>query len=154
MDQALVGAKTIHKIGNALSAFCSCLLLYCLLSTGYRLLLIDTGAGRVLNPQPSLVAFGNQFASSQGPLKMASPMLSVSGMTGVTVERTELKLRSRLEAVTEGAEAVAEFLKRTGVSEELAFGIDMAVREGIANAVIHGNRLDDNKTVAYRYQLA
>lgn len=68
-------------------------------------------------------------------------------MTGVTVEQTELKLPSRLEAVGEGATAVADFLNRTGVSEEAAFGIDMAVREGIANAVIHGNKLDEEKLV-------
>jgi serine/threonine-protein kinase RsbW len=74
-------------------------------------------------------------------------MLSVSGLTGVTEEQTELKLPSRLEAVNEGASAVAEFLSRTGVGEEIAFGIDMAVREGIANAVIHGNKLDEEKFV-------
>ena len=74
-------------------------------------------------------------------------MLRVLGMTGVTVEHTELKLPSRLEAVGEAATAIAEFLNRTGVSEEAAFGIDMAVREGIANAVIHGNKLDEEKLV-------
>jgi serine/threonine-protein kinase RsbW len=78
---------------------------------------------------------------------MASPILSVLGMTGVTVEQTELRLPSRLEAVAEGANAVAEFLNRAGVAEEAAFGIDMAVREGIANAVIHGNKLDEEKFV-------
>ena len=78
---------------------------------------------------------------------MAFPMLSVLGMTGVTVEQTELKLPSRLEAVAEGANAIAEFLTRAGVGEEAAFGIDMAAREGIANAVIHGNKLDEKKLV-------
>lgn len=81
---------------------------------------------------------------------MASPMLSVLGMTGVTVEQTELSLPSRLEAVAEGADAVAEFLNRAGVGEEAAFGIDMAVREGLANAVIHGNRLDEEKIVTIK----
>ena len=74
-------------------------------------------------------------------------MLSLLGMTGVTVEQTELRLPSRLEAVADGANAVAEFLSRVGVGEEAAFGIDMAVREGIANAVIHGNKLDEEKLV-------
>ena len=78
---------------------------------------------------------------------MASPILSVLGTTGVTVEHNELKLRSRLEAVAEGANAIADFLNRAGVSEDAAFGIDMAVREGIANAVIHGNKLDEKKLV-------
>jgi serine/threonine-protein kinase RsbW len=81
---------------------------------------------------------------------MASPMLSVLGMTGVTVEQTELKLPSRLDAVAEGANTVAQFLVRAGVSEEAAFGIDMAVREGIANAVIHGNKLDEAKLVTIK----
>ncbi len=78
---------------------------------------------------------------------MASPMLSVLGMTGVTEEQIELKLPSRLDAVAEGANAVIEFLTRAGVGEEAAFGIDMAVREGIANAVLHGNKLDEDKLV-------
>ena len=45
------------------------------------------------------------------------------------------------------ATAIAEFLSRTGIGEEAAFGIDMAVREGIANAIIHGNKLDETKFV-------
>jgi serine/threonine-protein kinase RsbW len=81
---------------------------------------------------------------------MASPMLSVLGMTGVTVEQTELKLPSRLEAVGEAANAIADFMTRVGIGEEAAFGIDMAVREGIANAVIHGNKLDEDKLVTIR----
>ena len=78
---------------------------------------------------------------------MASPMLSVLGMTGVTVEQTELKLPSRLEAVGEAANAIADFMTRVGIGDDAAFGIDMAVREGIANAVIHGNKLDEEKLV-------
>ncbi|MGI8734557.1 MAG: ATP-binding protein [Pyrinomonadaceae bacterium] len=81
---------------------------------------------------------------------MASPMLSVLSVTGVTVETTELRLPSRLEAVAEVAAAVAEFLSRTGLAEDVIFGIDMAVREGIANAVIHGNKLDEKKVVSIR----
>ncbi len=100
----------------------------------------------MLNPRSS-GSFRYSFVSTQGPHEMASPMLSVLGITGVTVEQTELKLPSRLDAVAEGADAVAEFLTRAGVGEEAAFGIDMAVREGIANAIIHGNKLDEEKVV-------
>ena len=81
---------------------------------------------------------------------MASPMLSVLSVTGVTVETTELRLPSRLEAVAEGAAAVADFLSRTDIGEDVTFGIDMAVREGLANAVIHGNNLDEKKIVTIR----
>jgi serine/threonine-protein kinase RsbW len=65
----------------------------------------------------------------------------------VTVETTELSLPSRIDTVATAAAAVAEFLNRLGVSEEAMFGIDMAVREAVTNAVIHGNRQDENKTV-------
>ncbi len=65
----------------------------------------------------------------------------------MTAETTELSLPSRIDTVAIAAAAVAEFLNRSGVSEEAAFGIDMAVREAVTNAVIHGNRQDENKTV-------
>ncbi|MFN2407569.1 MAG: ATP-binding protein [Pyrinomonadaceae bacterium] len=54
---------------------------------------------------------------------------------------------SRIETVADAAAAVAEFISRSGISDDAAFGIDMAVREAVTNAVMHGNREDDNKTV-------
>ena len=54
---------------------------------------------------------------------------------------------SRIETVGAAAAAIAEFISRSGISDEAAFGIDMAVREAVTNAVLHGNRQDDNKTV-------
>lgn len=65
----------------------------------------------------------------------------------VTVETTELRLPSRIEAIEEAASVVAGLVSRSGFSEGAAFGMDMAVREGIANAVIHGNKLDESKFV-------
>ena len=65
----------------------------------------------------------------------------------MTVETTELSLPSRIDTVATAAAAVAEFMGRSGISEDAAFGIDMAVREAVTNAVLHGNRQDDNKTV-------
>jgi serine/threonine-protein kinase RsbW len=60
---------------------------------------------------------------------------------------TELELPSRIEAVNLAASAAAEFVKRLGLGEDAAFGIDMAVREAVTNAVLHGNRQDEAKTV-------
>lgn len=54
---------------------------------------------------------------------------------------------SRIETVAAAAAAVAEFVGRSGVCDDAAFGIDMAVREAVTNAVLHGNRQDENKTV-------
>jgi serine/threonine-protein kinase RsbW len=65
----------------------------------------------------------------------------------VTAETTELSLPSRIDTVATAAAAVAEFLSRSGISEDAAFSIDMAVREAVTNAVLHGNRQDENKTV-------
>ncbi|HYK19530.1 MAG TPA: ATP-binding protein [Pyrinomonadaceae bacterium] len=65
----------------------------------------------------------------------------------MTVETTELSLPSRIDTVATAAAAVAEFVGRSGMSEEAAFGIDMAVREAVTNAVLHGNRQDEEKTV-------
>jgi len=57
-------------------------------------------------------------------------------------------LPSRIDTVATAAAAVAEFLSREGISDDAAFGIDMAVREAVTNAVLHGNNEDENKTVA------
>ena len=65
----------------------------------------------------------------------------------MTLETTELRFPSRIEAVDEAARAVSEFLSRAGVGEDVAFGIDMAVREAVTNAVLHGNKLDETKFV-------
>jgi serine/threonine-protein kinase RsbW len=65
----------------------------------------------------------------------------------VTLETTELTLPSRIDTVATAAAAVAEFVTRSGVSEDTAFGIDMAVREAVTNAVIHGNSQDEAKVV-------
>ena len=54
---------------------------------------------------------------------------------------------SRIDTVATAAALVAEFLSRSGITEDAAFGIDMAVREAVTNAVVHGNRKDENKTV-------
>ena len=64
-----------------------------------------------------------------------------------TIETTELSLPSRIEAVDAAAAAVAEFISRSGITEEAAFRIDMAVREAVTNAVIHGNRQEESKSV-------
>jgi serine/threonine-protein kinase RsbW len=65
----------------------------------------------------------------------------------LTVETTELSLPSRIETVATAAVAVAEFIGRCGLSDDAAFGIDMAIREAVTNAVLHGNHQDENKTV-------
>jgi serine/threonine-protein kinase RsbW len=65
----------------------------------------------------------------------------------VTVETTELVLPSRIESINAAAAAAAEFMDRLGFSEVIAYGVDMALREAVTNAVIHGNKRDETKHV-------
>ena len=65
----------------------------------------------------------------------------------MTVETTELTLPSRIESVEEAAVSINRILSRSGVNEEVSFGVDMAVREAVTNAVLHGNKQDEGKFV-------
>jgi len=65
----------------------------------------------------------------------------------VTVQTTELKFPSRIEAVDEVAAALAGVVSRSGIDENAAFEIDMAVREAVTNAVLHGNKEDETKFI-------
>lgn len=70
----------------------------------------------------------------------------------VTEEKTELILPSRIEAIAEAASVAAEIADRLGLSEEAAFGLDMAMREAVTNAVLHGNKKDETKKVEITFQ--
>ena len=65
----------------------------------------------------------------------------------MTEQTTRLVLPSHIEAVANAAAAATDFAQSCGVSEENAFGIDMAVREAVTNAVVHGNQEDEGKQV-------
>jgi serine/threonine-protein kinase RsbW len=65
----------------------------------------------------------------------------------VTDQTTRLVLPSHIEAVADAAVAMTDFLRNCGVSEELSFGIEMAVRESVTNAMVHGNQEDESKSV-------
>ena len=60
---------------------------------------------------------------------------------------TQLVLPSHIEAVADAAAAVTDFVRNCGVSEEAAFGIEMALREAVTNAMVHGNHEDESKSV-------
>jgi len=59
----------------------------------------------------------------------------------------EISLPSRIGSVEEAATAAEDFVTAQGLGDELAYAVDMAVREAVANAVKHGNKLDESKTV-------
>lgn len=65
----------------------------------------------------------------------------------MTEQTTRLVLPSHIEAVAEAAAAAADFVRRCGVGDDAAFGVDMAIREAVTNAVVHGNKQDESKEV-------
>lgn len=60
------------------------------------------------------------------------------------------KLPSRIESVDIAASRADEFAKRSGLGDEFVSSIDLAIRESVANAVKHGNKLDEAKSVEIR----
>lgn len=62
-------------------------------------------------------------------------------------KKTELNLPSRLESVEKAATAAENFGKQCGFAADILHSVDMAVREAVANAVKHGNLLDETKRV-------
>lgn len=62
-------------------------------------------------------------------------------------EKIELNLPSLLESVDKAASEAEVFARQNGFGDEALFAIDMAVREAVANAVKHGNKLDETKQV-------
>jgi len=65
----------------------------------------------------------------------------------VTEHTTRLVLPSHIEAVGDAAAAMTDFIKNCGITEEAAFGIEMAVREAVTNAMVHGNQEDEAKSI-------
>jgi serine/threonine-protein kinase RsbW len=65
----------------------------------------------------------------------------------VTDQTTRLVLPSHIEAVADAAAAGTDFIRNCGVSEEVSFGIEMALREAVTNAMVHGNQEDESKSV-------
>ena len=68
-------------------------------------------------------------------------------MPFVTEQTTRLVLPSHIETVADAAAAVTGFIRDCGAPDEAAFGIEMAVREAVTNAMVHGNQEDEAKSV-------
>src|SRR4029450_11550548 len=93
-------------------------------------------SGRVTRTSPFVIITA---AEPRSPARKAAPF--------VTDQTTRLVLPSHIEAVADAAAAVTDFIRNCGASEELAFGIEMAVREAVRNAMVHGNHEDESKSV-------
>lgn len=65
----------------------------------------------------------------------------------MTEAKKEFNLPSTLESVEKAASETESFARNNGFDDGALFAIDMAVREAVANAVKHGNKLDGTKIV-------
>jgi len=63
---------------------------------------------------------------------------------------TDLVLASSLDSVDTAENRAVAAAERAGLPEEDVFRFGYAVREAMVNAVVHGNRYNANKTVAFR----
>jgi len=98
--------------------------------------ILDMRPLRVLNERPrslNLAAADNAIP----PARKAAP--------SVTEQTTRLVLPSHIEAVADAAAAVTGFIRDCGAPDDAAFGIEMAVREAVTNAMVHGNQEDEAK---------
>jgi len=62
-------------------------------------------------------------------------------------KETRFSISSKIEAIDEAVQKATAFATEAGFGDDALFGIDMAVREALANAVKHGNKLDETKDV-------
>jgi serine/threonine-protein kinase RsbW len=65
----------------------------------------------------------------------------------VREKETKFSISSKIEAIDEAVQKATDFASEAGFADDALFGIDMAVREALANAVKHGNKLDERKKV-------
>ncbi len=68
------------------------------------------------------------------------------------LNRVSYTLDSTLESVNHAEETALKFAMKSGFSEEEVQRISMAVREGVVNAVLHGNKYDPNKKVRISFE--
>lgn len=66
-------------------------------------------------------------------------------------ETKELNLPSVLESVDKAASEAENFARSNGFDDAALSAIDMATREAVANAVKHGNKLDETKQVEIHF---
>lgn len=62
-------------------------------------------------------------------------------------KETKFSIKSKIEAIDEAVVKAVAFATEAGFADDAIFAIDMAVREAVANAVKHGNKLDEAKRV-------
>jgi len=67
-------------------------------------------------------------------------------------QRVSYRMESTLESVNKAEDMADQFAAQAGMEEDTRGGFSMAVREGIINAVLHGNAYDSAKRVNLSFE--
>jgi serine/threonine-protein kinase RsbW len=67
-------------------------------------------------------------------------------------QRVSYRLESTLESVNKAEEMADQLAARAGLDEDTRGGVSMAVREGMINAILHGNKYDPAKRVNLTFE--
>ncbi len=67
-------------------------------------------------------------------------------------QRVSYRMESTLESVNKAEEMADQIAAQAGLDEDTRGGISMAVREGMINAVLHGNAYDTAKHVQLTFE--
>ena len=66
--------------------------------------------------------------------------------------RVSYRMESTLESVNKAEEMADQLAAQSGLDEDTRGGVSMAVREGMINAVLHGNAYDPGKRVNLTFE--
>jgi serine/threonine-protein kinase RsbW len=67
-------------------------------------------------------------------------------------QRVSYRIESTLESVNKAEEMADQVAAKAGLDEDTRGGVSMAVREGMINAVLHGNAYDTNRRVNLSFE--
>ena len=67
-------------------------------------------------------------------------------------QRVSCRMESTLESVNKAEEMADQIAAQVGLDEDVRGGVSMAVREGMINAILHGNAYDPAKHVQLTFE--
>ena len=67
-------------------------------------------------------------------------------------QRVSYRMESTLESVNKAEEMADQIAASAGLDEDIRGGLSMAVREGMINAILHGNAYDAGKRVNLTFE--
>jgi serine/threonine-protein kinase RsbW len=71
-----------------------------------------------------------------------------------TEETIDLVVASHIDSIAEVASVASGLIIRAGFSSDDLFGLELAIREAVANAIMHGNKQDETKRVDVTFKVS